>query len=129
MSISAQIPRNIKKASRSIAYAAWLDNPDAWLGLSTVLEARLEPQQRAALAYAALRSLSEEHAAAVCDAVLPDCTSAPIAPLFGHMDQAEHWTEWAESEALDAYCLASFNAMAGSRQAAFLDFVSRRAAA
>jgi hypothetical protein len=35
----------------------------------------------------------------------------------------------AEPEALDAFCLASFNAMPVPRKAAFLEFVQGRAAA
>ena len=62
MKVSQHIPDNIKRVSRSIGYAAWLDVPDAWLGLPVILSARLEPHQRAALAYAALKSLSPEHA-------------------------------------------------------------------
>lgn len=67
MSISQHIPPEIKKVARCVGYAAWLDTPDAWLGLPVVLAARLEPHQRAALAYAALRSLDPEHAAMTAD--------------------------------------------------------------
>ena len=67
MSVSKHIPPEIKKIARCVGYAAWLDTPDAWLGLPIVLAARLEPHQRAALAYAALRSLDPEHAAVTAD--------------------------------------------------------------
>lgn len=129
MSVSKHIPREIKKVARCVGYAAWLDSPDAWLGLPVILAARLEPHQRAALAHAALRSLSDEHAATVCDAVLPGDAGQPIAPLFNHMDEAAFWADMAAPEELEAYCLASFNAMPRPRQAAFLDFVQGRQAA
>jgi len=67
MSVSKHIPPEIKKVARCVGYAAWLDTPDAWLGLPVVLAARLEPHQRAALAYAALRSLDPGHAAMTAD--------------------------------------------------------------
>lgn len=126
MSVSKQFPRKLKSVARCVGYAAWLDTPDAWLSLPVVLAARLEPQQRAALAYAALRSLDPEHAATVCDAVLPDGAGQPIAPLFNHMDEAAFWADMAAPEELEAYCLASFKAMPRPRQAAFLDFVLGR---
>lgn len=129
MSVSQHIPDNIKRVARCVGYAAWLDEPDTWLGLPVVLAARLEPQQRAALAYAALRSLSDDHAAMVCDAVLPDGAGQPIAPLFNHMDEAAFWADMAAPEELEAYCLATFKAMPRVRQAAFLDFVQGRQAA
>ena len=62
MSVSQHIPTDIKRACKCIGYAAWLDTPDAWLGLPIALAARLEPHQRAALAYAALSSLNENDA-------------------------------------------------------------------
>ncbi len=67
MSVGKHLPREIKKVARCVGYAAWLDTPDAWLGLPAVLAARLEPHQRVALAYAALRSLDPEHAAMTAD--------------------------------------------------------------
>lgn len=67
MSIAKHIPDKIKKMALCVSYAAWLDSPEAWLGLPIVLEARLEPRQRAALAYAALKSLSFEDAELTAD--------------------------------------------------------------
>lgn len=67
MSISEQIPDAIKRVARSVGYALWLDNSDAYLALPVILAARLEPHQRAALAYAALRSLDPEQAAMTAD--------------------------------------------------------------
>lgn len=129
MSVSEHIPRNIKSVARCVGYAAWLDTPDTWLGLPVVLEARLEPRQRAALAYAALRTLTPEQVADVANTVLPDSAGMPIAPLFNHMDEAAFWADMAAPEELEAYCLATFKAMPRVRQAAFLDFVQGRQAA
>lgn len=63
MSVAKHIPDNIKRVSRSLGYALWLNTSDAWVGFAVVLSARLTSHQRAALAYAALRSLSPEEAA------------------------------------------------------------------
>jgi len=67
MSISKQIPDHIKRVSRCVGYAIWLGN---WSGLSLILRARLEPQERAALAFMALRSLDHETACMTADAAL-----------------------------------------------------------
>lgn len=118
-----------KKTARAIGYALTLGDEAAWHGLTIVLMARLSDEERAAMAFAALMSLSDEHKAAVCDAVLPKGAGLPSAPLFGYMDQAAFWADMAEPDELAAYCLASFNAMPRGRQAAFLEHVQGRAAA
>jgi hypothetical protein len=126
MSVSKHIPKPIKRVSRSLGYALWLDGQNDWFGLSVILKAHLDERQRAALAYMALRSLNYEQAVAVTETILPEGTGAPIAPLFNHMDEAAFWADMAEPEALEAYCLASFNAMPAPRKAAFLEFVQGR---
>lgn len=129
VSISKNIPDDIKRASRAFGYALWLNSTDHWLGFKTILQARLSPSERAALAFVALKSLDPDDAVATADAALPVGMCAPVAPVFNHMDEAAFWADTAEPEALDAYCLASFNRMAPGRQAAFMDFVKGRAAA
>lgn len=62
MSTSQHFPHNISTVTRCIGYAARLDTTDAWLCLPVVLSARLRAHQRAALAYAALRTLNPDHA-------------------------------------------------------------------
>ncbi|WP_127113043.1 hypothetical protein [Shimia sediminis] len=58
-SIAGNIPNDIKRLSKAIGYAAWLDTSDAWMGLRPILQARLDHHQLAALAFVALRSLGE----------------------------------------------------------------------
>jgi len=128
MSIAQHIPKHIKKVARSVGYAAWLDTSDAWIGLGVVLAARLEPHQRAALAYAALRSLEPYQVVDVVQTVLPRSAGAPMAPFFDPIDEAGFWAEMASDEELDAYAVATFNAMSVGKKRAFLDFVGRAAA-
>jgi hypothetical protein len=125
--LSKYMPDAYKRVSRMVGYSLVLGNDaDNWHGLTVVLTARLTPQERAAMAWAVLRSLTPEQVVAVVETVLPDGSSAPIAPLFNHMDEAAFWADMAEPEALEAYCLASFNAMPAPRKAAFLEFVQGR---
>ena len=79
MSISKAIPDNIKRACRSIGYAAWLGDSGGWLGLVAVLRVRLTTEQRAALAFATLRSLDYDTACLTADAVL--CQDIDERPL------------------------------------------------
>lgn len=129
MSISKHIPTDIKKVARCVGYAAWLDSPDAWLGLPFVLAARLDPHQRAALAYAALHTLDDDQIGAVFEAVTPQGAGQPQAAFLGIMDQASFWADLASQEERDAYMLASFNRSPAPRRAAFLEYVQGRAAA
>lgn len=70
MSISKSVPDNIKRVARSIGYALWIGSIDQWFGLSAILRARLSDEQRAVLAYQALRSLDYDQACAAADAAL-----------------------------------------------------------
>ncbi|PRX37916.1 hypothetical protein SAMN05216257_105115 [Meinhardsimonia xiamenensis] len=116
------------KAVRTFGYTLTLGDADSWAGLSIVLRARLEPRERAALAFAALAALDREDAIFTAEAAL--CTGAgqPIPPLLGFMDEAAFWADMAEPDELDAYALACVQAMAPSRRAAFLEYMKGRAA-
>lgn len=131
MSIRDHIPDNVRRAAKVIGLAAWLDDPDTWVTATSVIEMRLTVPQRKALVYAVLLTLDDD---AFDDVMVSfyGCQvedSTPIAPLFTHIDEAALWADMAEPEALEAYCLASFNAMPRPRQAAFLDHVQGRAVA
>ena len=129
MSIAQHLPDHIKRASRSIGYAAWLNTSETWQGLPVILRSRLDARQRAALAFTVLKSLDRDDAAKTMQAVRSEGAGQPIAPLFNAMDEAAFWADLATPEELDAYTFASFNRMAPARQAAFLNFVQGRAAA
>lgn len=127
------MPPRIKRVSRSLGYCLFLDDLDAWLSLPTILQARLSPPERAALAYVALRALAphdaESVALAALGAVSAPPSGQPIAPLLSCMDEAAFWADMATPDEREAYCLASFKAMPYERQCAFLDFVHGRQAA
>lgn len=123
------MPDSIKRVAKVIGYALLLDDDNSWHGVSVVLTASCSTQQRLALSWAVLRSLTPEDIGKVVESVLPQGVGQPIAPLFNHMDEAAFWADMAEQDELAAYCLASFNAMPRDRQTAFLEFVQGRAAA
>ncbi|MFZ3583992.1 hypothetical protein ACOI1H_17725 [Loktanella sp. DJP18] len=117
-----------QSVARAICYALTLDHVDAWAVLPVILQARLDERERSALAYVALRSMEEENAAKVAGAFASGHTM-PLPPLVNYMDEASFWANRAAPAELDAYCLATFNLMTPDRQAAFVDFIQRRAAA
>ncbi len=49
-----------KRAARSLGYALTLGTSDAWLDFKTIIAARLSKEERAGLAFAALRALDDE---------------------------------------------------------------------
>jgi len=114
--------------SRMLGYCLTLGSPKAWADFSIVASARLTRIERASLAFAALNSLNGEQARMTAAAAL-GAAGEPLPPFLGAMDEARDWAALASAAELDAYCLAAFRYMAPARQAAFLRFVQRRAAA
>ena len=116
-----------KRAARMLGYTLALGDFEAWNGFTIFLTARLDPKERAALAWAVLRSLDDETAADTVSTVFGDRSAGwPKPSLYSLMQEAAQWTELASEEELGAYCLATFRAMPKRRQAAFLAFVHGR---
>lgn len=55
--LKKHLPDPIKRAARALGYALMIHSADGWHGFTVVLAARLSTDQRAALAWSALRSL------------------------------------------------------------------------
>lgn len=70
MKTSDYIPDRIKRTSRTVGFALWLGGADDFLGLVPIFKVRLSEDERAGLAYAALRSLNHEHACWIADAAI-----------------------------------------------------------
>jgi len=130
--MSASFSKLIKRphlgSTRMLGYALTLHDYDAWEGASAVWQARLTETERAALAWAALRSLDHDDAVTVAETALGGA-GAPDAPLFSEMDQAAFWADMASPSELDAYALACVRAMATGRRAAFLEYMQEKEAA
>jgi hypothetical protein len=101
----------------------------AWASASMALRRRLSEADRAALAWAVLRSLDDDIAHDLIDLVLGRFAGAPLPPIFGVMDEASFWARMASRTELDAYVVAIFERMFPKRQAEFLAYAQRRAAA
>ncbi|WP_306112802.1 MULTISPECIES: hypothetical protein [unclassified Roseovarius] len=116
-----------KRAVRCMAFALTIGGHDAWEGASAVWSARLTDEERAALSFAALKSLDPDQAAMVVEAVFPT-GGTPMPPLLSSADEAAHWASWAEYPDIKACTLAGFNRLSANDQSAFLNHVQRRAA-
>lgn len=116
-----------KRAARCMVYALTIGGHDAWEGASAVWSARLTDEERAALSFAALKSLNPDQAAMVVDAVFPT-GDTPLPPLLSSADEAAHWASWAEYPDIKACTLAGFNRLSATDRSAFLNHVGRRAA-
>lgn len=134
-SFSQMMNRQHLGTVRALGYALTHGSHDGWLAFRRIITLRLSNDERAALAFCGLRSLADEHAEIVMraagDLMEPqrtDGAGAPISPLFNAMHEATFWAGIAAPAELDAYCLATFDAMHPARRAAFLDYVTGRTA-
>ncbi|WP_127114043.1 hypothetical protein [Shimia sediminis] len=110
--------------SRVLGYALTLGSPDAWGGFTTVATARLTIQERAALAWAALRSLdSPEQAEMVAEAVF-EFAGHPLPTFLNPMDDARWWASFASLAERKAFALAAYEALSTREQMAFRRHIS-----
>jgi hypothetical protein len=85
---------------------------------------------RAERVYSAWQALDDVEQRVFADFAFRQIAAGEPLPVFiSSMSDARDWAAWAMPMELDAYALASFEAMTPSRQAAFLAHVQRRAAA
>ena len=115
-----------KKAARLLGYALILGDFDSWEAASAIWQARLTDTERAALAWAAMRSLDEDHAREVAYTVIQGA-GAPLPPFISPMDEASFWADIASESELKAYALACFNRLSKRDQRAFLSHVREAA--
>lgn len=125
-SFSKLIPRRHLGATRVLGYALTLADETAWEGASAVWQARLAPEECAALAWAALRSLDHDGALLVAETVLGGA-GAPLPPFLDPMDDALWWAACASSTELEAYALSAFRALSPSKRREFVEYVQEAA--
>lgn len=121
-------PRH-ESAARALVHALTLGDADGWIGALAIWGARLEAEERAAIAWAALKDLPFDTVEDVAGSVLGCAAGSPGTYFLGPMDEAIFWADRASRNELKAYALASFRRMSASDQAAFLRHVGERAAA
>lgn len=68
--MSKWVKKTHKMTARVIGYALTIGTFEAWASVKLILQARLKPHERAALAYAALSSMDERDAYEVASLAL-----------------------------------------------------------
>ena len=131
MSIQTNITARPEHASvaRMVAHALTLGGIDDFHSLSLVATARLDPSERARLAWATLRSLTPEDADLVIDAVFGPPVGAPEPSFQPDIGAARIWADTAIEADLKIYLTAAFEALSVADQRKFLAHVAGGAAA
>ncbi|WP_321830671.1 hypothetical protein [Thalassovita sp.] len=107
-----------------MGYTLTLGSYDAWRGFSLVAMARMTTEERAALAWAALRSLDTlEQAELVTESVLK-FAGHPMPPFLSPMEDARAWASFASLRERKAYALAAYEALPPRDQMAFRKHIS-----
>jgi hypothetical protein len=109
-----------------LGYALTSHDYEAWEAASAVWQARLTPEERAALTWAALRALDQDDALMVAETTLAGA-GTPLPPMFNPIDEAAWWAGIASPAEIDAYALACTRSMRPDRRAAFLGHMGRAA--
>lgn len=108
-----------KRMSRMIGYCLTLGNSDDWSNFSDVAAVRLTREERVAMAFAALRSLTPSDAETTASAAI-GAAGEPLPAFLGNMDEARTWAAFASRAELKCYAAAAFEAMSHADQTAFL---------
>lgn len=114
-----------KAMARELGYALTLQRTYGWHFFTDQAAAKLAETERAALAFAALQSLSPELAEMTAAHAL-GASGSPLPPFLGGMDEARLWAACASRTEHKAFALAAFEALTPSDQAAFLHHVSQK---
>jgi hypothetical protein len=121
--------KNHNIVARTLKNALTLGHFEAWGAFATVAAARLDDRERAALAFAALKTQSPDHAWMTVEAALDDGAGPPLAPFMYITSEAKFWASIASTQERKVYTLAAFNALRPEEQRDFLKFVTKEVAA
>lgn len=127
-SFAKVISREHLSAVRALGYALHLGEAETWRTFTEITVCRLAPHERASLAVSALDGLPQDHFDTVL-AAFSGRAGFPVPALMTDFEEAAHWADHADSDELEAYCLATFNRMSPPSRAAFVSYVSEREAA
>jgi hypothetical protein len=90
----------------TLGHTLALGGADAWHGFSLLINAHLAPTERAALAWAALRSLPPDEAADVADTAIGRDLGPPAPPFNDLVAEADFWVSNASPRERAAYAEA-----------------------
>lgn len=122
------ITHDHRAASRCLGFALTTNEVEAWHDCTAVWRMRLTEQERAGLAWAALRGLAPDTAEHVALEAL-NCAGMPMPLLSPIVEEATFWASKAMPIEREAYCFAAYRSMAPARQLAFLNYIREARAA
>jgi hypothetical protein len=111
--------------ARELGYALTLRRGYGWQAFTDLAATKLADTERAALAFAALQSLSPDLAELTAAHVL-GAAGCPLPPFLSGMDEARLWAASATTKEHKAVALAAFEALAPRDRAAFLNHVTQK---
>jgi hypothetical protein len=100
----------------------------AWDNTSAIWSARLTNEERAALAWAALKALEPWQAEEVARSVLGD-NGPPLPPFLDALGDAQWWADTASPAELRAYAFAAYQRLPRLQQLDFLIWAKDEVAA
>jgi hypothetical protein len=120
-----------RRVGRYVSIALIVGEAQHWIYLKTILRGLLTPRERAALAFAAMRSLSKDNRLKVAINAIPEWAEfgSPLPTFLDVADDARWWAANASPKEIDAYLLACFNALQRHRQIEFGQYIQTRIAA
>ena len=120
-----------RRVGRYVSVSLIVGEPQHWIYLRTILRGLLTPRERAALAFAAMRSLDANDRIKVAITSIPEWPEfgSPL-PTFLHIaDGAKCWAANVSPKEIAAYLLACFNAIQRHCQVEFGQYIQTRIAA
>ena len=120
-----------RRVGRYVSIALIVGEPQHWLYLKTIMAGLLLPRERAALAFAAMRFLSEDNRLKVAINAIPEWAEfgSPLPTFLDVAVDGRWWAENASPKEIEAYLLACFNALQRHRQIEFGQYIQVRIAA
>lgn len=117
-----------RRVGQYVSIALIVGEAQHWLHLKTILRGLLTTRERAALAFAAIRSLSEGDRKKVATNAIPEWTEfgSPLPTFLDLADDAQWWAANASPQEIEAYLLACFNALQRHRQIEFCQYIHTR---
>lgn len=112
-----------KRMARTLGYSLALGDADGWSDFATLAMARLTVQERASLAWSALRTLDAEQAELVAETAL-SFAGYPLPSFLSPKDDAQSWASLATLTERKAYALAAYEALPAREQMAFRKQIS-----
>ena len=120
-----------RRVGRYVSIALIVGEPQHWLYLKTIMAGLLLPRERAALAFAAMRSLSEDDRLKVAINAIPEWAEfgSPLPTFLDLADDARWWAANISIQERKTYLMACLNHLSEVDRRDLTNHLAGRAAA